>query len=318
MLNVIAALGIGVVLGQRGWLGRAAVWAGPAGTAGVALLLFLLGAKIGSDAEIVRGLATLGLEAALYAGSAVAGSLAAVKGLERVLLGARARRVQPAAAGGSGLDAVPVAAGPAPTAERGKGVIALILGTLGVGLVLGYLGLMPEGYGRHADELITWAVNLLLLAVGVDLGRQQGTWRELALLGPGAFLVPLGVTVGSLAGAALAGLALGLSWNEGAAVGAGFGWYSLSGVLITQLHSVRLGTVAFLSNVLRESLSIIILPWVYRYLGTLAAIAPGGATTMDVTLPVIVKVAGQEAGPVAFASGFILTLLVPLLVPLLL
>ncbi|HHY92096.1 MAG TPA: lysine exporter LysO family protein [Firmicutes bacterium] len=197
-------------------------------------------------------------------------------------------------------------------------MIALILGTLGVGLVLGCLGLMPAGYGRHADKLITWAVNLLFLAVGVDLGRQQGTWRELALLGPGAFLVPLGVTVGSLAGAALAGLALGLPWNEGAAVGAGFGWYSLSGVLITQLHSVRLGTVAFLSNVLRESLSIIILPWVYRYLGTLAAIAPGGATTMDVTLPVIVKVAGQEAGPVAFASGFILTLLVPLLVPLLL
>lgn len=86
MLNVIGALGVGFVLGRRGWLGKAAAWAGPAGTAGVALLLFLMGAKIGSDAELRQGLATLGLEAAVYAVAAVAGSLAAVKVLERALL----------------------------------------------------------------------------------------------------------------------------------------------------------------------------------------------------------------------------------------
>jgi uncharacterized membrane protein YbjE (DUF340 family) len=39
---------------------------------------------------------------------------------------------------------------------------------------------------------------------------------------------------------------------------------------------------------------------------------------MDVSLPVIVEVAGEEVGLVAFASGLVLTLMVPILVPLLL
>ncbi|BCV24060.1 lysine exporter LysO family protein [Gelria sp. Kuro-4] len=318
MLNVIGALGVGFVLGRRGWLGKAAAWAGPAGTAGVALLLFLMGAKIGSDAELRQGLATLGLEAAVYAVAAVAGSLAAVKVLERALLvfpAARGERA-PTRAGGRVVPADPLP--PVPEGEkRDKGMICLVTATLALGLAGGYLGLMPAGYARQADALIAGALALLVFAVGVDLGQKQDTLQEFATLGLRALLVPAGVAVGSMVGTMLAGLLLGLKWNEGAAIGAGFGWYSLSGVLISQLHSVRLGTLAFLSNVLRESLSIVILPWVYRYLGTLAAVAPGGATTMDVTLPVIVKVAGEEAGLVAFASGFILTLLAPILVPLL-
>lgn len=85
MLTIIGALALGFALGQRGWLGKAGAWAGPASTAGVALLLFLIGAKIGSDPEITQALGTLGLEAALYAMAAVAGSLLAVKVLERFL-----------------------------------------------------------------------------------------------------------------------------------------------------------------------------------------------------------------------------------------
>lgn len=196
-------------------------------------------------------------------------------------------------------------------------MIALILLPLALGLLAGYLGLTPGGYSLQAEELISWVLLFVVFAVGVDLGGRKEAVREFALLGPRALLVPLGVALGSVAGGALVGLALGLKWNEGAAIGAGFGWYSLSGVLITKLHSVRLGTLAFLSNVLRETLSMVILPWVYRYLGELAAIAPGGATTMDVTLPLIAKVAGKEAVLLAFASGFLLTLLVPILVPLL-
>ncbi|MDK2784767.1 MAG: hypothetical protein PWQ41_1118 [Bacillota bacterium] len=196
-------------------------------------------------------------------------------------------------------------------------MIILILFPLALGLLAGYLGLTPAGYALKADGLISGVLLLVVFAVGVDMGRRQEALRELALLGPRALLVPVGVALGSVAGAALVGLALGLKWNEGAAIGAGFGWYSLSGVLITKLHSVRLGTLTFLSNVLREALSMVILPWVHKYLGKLAAIAPGGATTMDVTLPLIAKVAGKEVVLVAFASGFILSLLVPVLVPLL-
>ncbi|MBP7264732.1 MAG: LysO family transporter, partial [Spirochaetia bacterium] len=46
------------------------------------------------------------------------------------------------------------------------------------------------------------------------------------------------------------------------------------------------------------------------------AIGAGGATAMDVTLPLIEQCAGPDSVPVSFASGATLSLLVPVLVPL--
>jgi len=73
--------------------------------------------------------------------------------------------------------------------------------------------------------------------------------------------------------------------------------------------------MALLSNIFREMLSIIIMPLVVRYCGKIAAVAPGGATTMDTTLPVVVKYAGSEMSVISFVSGLTLSLLVVVLVP---
>ena len=72
-----------------------------------------------------------------------------------------------------------------------------------------------------------------------------------------------------------------------------------------------------MTNVSRETLSIILIPVVARYAGPFAAVAPGGATTMDVTLPLIVKFVGTDMALVAFFHGLVLSALVPVLVPLL-
>jgi len=53
-----------------------------------------------------------------------------------------------------------------------------------------------------------------------------------------------------------------------------------------------------------------------KYLGRLISIAPGGATTMDVTLPLIKKTAGDEMVLPALINGIVLSALVPILVPL--
>jgi uncharacterized membrane protein YbjE (DUF340 family) len=99
------------------------------------------------------------------------------------------------------------------------------------------------------------------------------------------------------------------------AIGAGFGWYSLSGVMLTGLVGAQIGTMALLSNVFREMLSIVIMPLVVKYFGKIAAIAPGGATTMDTTLPVVVRYAGSDMSVISFVSGFTLSMLVFVLVP---
>ena len=125
------------------------------------------------------------------------------------------------------------------------------------------------------------------------------------------------MAIGSIAGTVIMGLLLGAPAAESAALGAGFGWYSFSGVLLTRLHSLELGTLAFLTNVSREVLAILLIPLVARYGGAHAALAPGGATTMDVTLPFIVKFAGSDMALLAFINGLTLTILVPILIPLL-
>jgi uncharacterized membrane protein YbjE (DUF340 family) len=79
---------------------------------------------------------------------------------------------------------------------------------------------------------------------------------------------------------------------------------------------VEVGALALFANILRELLTIVGLPFVVRYAGRLAAIAPGGATAMDVTLPFIVRYAGDEVGLMAFTSGAVLSALVPILVPI--
>ena len=123
------------------------------------------------------------------------------------------------------------------------------------------------------------------------------------------------IAAGSILGALAAGIIIGMDPRYAMAIGAGFGWYSLSGVMLTGLVSAQIGTMALLSNVFREMLSIVIMPIVVKYFGKIAAVAPGGATTMDTTLPIVVQYAGSEMSVISFVSGFTLSMLVIVLVP---
>jgi uncharacterized membrane protein YbjE (DUF340 family) len=68
---------------------------------------------------------------------------------------------------------------------------------------------------------------------------------------------------------------------------------------------------------LRESMALILIPLLARTRFPLLAIGAGGATSMDVTLPLIEKNCGPGAVPLSVASGGVLSLSVPFLVPLL-
>ena len=48
--------------------------------------------------------------------------------------------------------------------------------------------------------------------------------------------------------------------------------------------------------------------WLAVKLDKYAPIAMGGATSMDMTLPILVRYSGQETLITAFSSGFILTI----------
>lgn len=193
----------------------------------------------------------------------------------------------------------------------------LILTCFLAGLLGGALGRLPANWS--IETLTLAALYALLFLVGIGVGSSGGAWPMLRRAGARILLVPLGVVVGTLLGTAVVAAFLpGVGLREGLAVGAGFGYYSLSSVIIGQLRGEMLGVVALLANIMREMFTLLATPLLARRVGRLAPIAAGGATAMDTTLPIITRFSGNRYGVIAVFSGLALTVLVPFLVTLIL
>jgi uncharacterized membrane protein YbjE (DUF340 family) len=191
-----------------------------------------------------------------------------------------------------------------------------ILSSLVLGALTGLL-LLPEGTSNFLGPLSDISLAVLLFAVGFELGQDADLGRKIKNLPRISLAVPFVVALGSLLGAIFAGLAVNVPMGDGALAGAGFGWYSLSAVIITQDYEVTTGALALLTNVFREVFAILLIPIVAKKVGYLPAVAPGGATAMDVTLPIIAQSTDAQTTLVAFYSGTVLSALVPIIVPVL-
>ncbi|MBN2048436.1 MAG: lysine exporter LysO family protein, partial [Anaerolineaceae bacterium] len=176
-----------------------------------------------------------------------------------------------------------------------------------LGILLTASGVLP--FSLNLDTITLWVLYALLVLVGVGIGSDTQTLDKILHLRWQVLLVPGAVAVGSILGSGLVALLIiTLQFRDGMAVGAGFAYYSLSSVLIHQLHSETLGVTALLSNVFREALTIFLAPLWVSVFGPLGLIASAGATAMDTTLPVIQKHAGKEYTLIAVYSGVILSL----------
>ena len=185
----------------------------------------------------------------------------------------------------------------------------LIAACMLAGLITGRL-LCGATLLAQCDNGITVLLYTMLFLVGLELGLKSGIRAKIKEIGIDALALPLLVAAGSLLGATAVAAALGMKLWQGAAVGAGFGWYSLSGVILSRYDSA-LGAVAFLSNIAREVMALLFIPLLAKYVHPWAGIAAGGATAMDTTLPVVVKASGTNYAIHSFISGVILSMLVP-------
>ena len=189
----------------------------------------------------------------------------------------------------------------------------IILAFFTVGVILGLLKKLPDA--MLETDFSMYALYILMFLVGIGIGADKKSWSVIHQMKIKIVLVPLGIITGTLMGTALVSLLLPeLKLKEVMAVGAGFGYYSLSSLLITQLSSESLGVIALLSNIMREMMTLLITPLLVMYFGKLAGISSGGATSMDTTLPVITRYSGKEWSIISVFSGIVLTILVPFLV----
>ena len=177
------------------------------------------------------------------------------------------------------------------------------------GVVLARLGLIPAYLLEH--DCTVYALWLLMLLVGISIGSDRRLGEILRTLKPRVLLLPLATTVGTFAGTALVSLFLSYSVSECLAVGAGFAYYSLSSIFISQYKGAELGTIALISNIARELITLLLTPLLARYLGPFAPISCGGASTMDTTLPVITRYCGKEWIFVSIVHAMILDFSVP-------
>lgn len=160
-----------------------------------------------------------------------------------------------------------------------------------------------------------WTLNALLFFIGMQFAMSGISLKEV-IATPAALVVPLATIVGTFGGSLVLTVLFPISAGKALALGGGFGWYSLSGVLISNLGDPVLGSTSFLANMFRESLALILIPFLGRSRVPSLAVSVGGATAMDVTLPLIEQSAGPWIVPLSFMSGAILSLIVPFLVPL--
>ena len=191
----------------------------------------------------------------------------------------------------------------------------IIVGFFVLGIVCGLMHWLPDlnAYGNVSS----WTLYALLFCVGMTVGNNTTLLKSFTKLDPRLMLLPLMTIVGTLAATAIASLALpGRSLTDCLAVGSGFGYYSLSSILITQYHGPDLGTVALLANIIREVFTLLGAPLLVRYCGPLSPISCGGATTMDTTLPIITRTSGEEFVILSLFHGFLVDFSVPFLVTL--
>jgi uncharacterized membrane protein YbjE (DUF340 family) len=159
----------------------------------------------------------------------------------------------------------------------------------------------------------TWLLYMLLFLIGLQLALSN---NKAPIFHITIILLPLSTAVGSLLGGLAIGGFFNLSPGESLSLAAGFGWYTLSGVLITDLGNPILGSAGFMINLFRETIALVLIPLLGRTRFSLVSIGIAGATSMDVTLPLIERSCGTEYVPLALSHGIVLSLLVPLLVPL--
>ena len=189
----------------------------------------------------------------------------------------------------------------------------IILSFFATGLLLGISRIFPAEWVQ--SNLSFYVLCLLMFSVGISIGQDRNAFRQFRSLSPRMLFLPVMTVFGTYLGVMVVGLFFReRTLTEYLAVGSGFGYYSLSSILITQYKGVELGTIALLANIFREILTLLLAPWMVKYFGKLALISAGGATTMDTTFPVIVRNSGKEYSIVSIYHGFIMDFSVPFLV----
>jgi len=178
-----------------------------------------------------------------------------------------------------------------------------------IGMMIGFF--LPADY-MPPENSMTVMLMILILLVGIGLKGSGITLKEVMLNKRGvemSIIFTLSVLVGGLV---FALLFTDVSWTKGLAMASGFGWYSLSAIVMTDAYGAVWGSVALFNDLVREFFALLFIPVFMRKYPS-AAVGLGGATSLDFTLPIIQQSGGLKVVPLAISFGFLINIISPVL-----
>lgn len=271
------------------------------------VLLFFMGWEIGSNPGLVNAIGRIGIEASILTFFSSAGCMLFSYLWWKHINSPTSQTIRKP----SSTDINADSSHRISTFKQMKGSL-IILGFFFAGCFTGYFSLLPSFPPQTSFYILCG----LLVCVGIGIGQSDNMKDSLRRLDKRLFIMPLITIFGTWLGALLTALLLPqYSLTDWLAVSSGFGYYSLSSILITEIKGAELGTIALIYNILRELIVLTGAPFLRRYFGPLAPISQGGATTGDTTLPIISSSCGHEFVPLSVYHGFTIDFTVPFLVP---
>lgn len=288
---MLAAMAVGYIFRNRriprGWVSRAVSCA-------IMLLMMVVGIEMGGSEGLSEVLGSIIFDALLLTAAAVGGTLLFAMVVNRFILRMEVEErddSEPRGALGYGFSI---------------GVVAVFV----LGVVVGYCDVLPF----MPDRVSIVALYVLMGLVGFSIGSDTKALEALRGQPWRVIFVPMATIMGTLFGVLLISPLVELNIFDQLAVGSGFGYYSLSSVLLSELRGVELGALALMVNVMRELTTVICAPVFVRLFSPLSVVCSGGATTLDVTLPVVIGHCGRSFIGVALFQGVVVDLSVPFLV----
>ncbi len=160
------------------------------------------------------------------------------------------------------------------------------------------------------NHLTTILLYILLIFVGTDM-------VDINILNiiktKKIVIYPILVICGSMLGGVVGSFILNENLFLSLALSSGFGWFTLSSVLVAQSVDSVYGSIALMTDLFRELIAISLL-YIYGNRYPKESICIAGATALDSTLPIIKTTCTNDIIPIALFTGFTLTIVTPVMI----
>ncbi|MGB5823519.1 MAG: lysine exporter LysO family protein [Proteocatella sp.] len=308
-------LGTGFVLGLNKWVTSKGEIIDLIINISLVLLMFTIGANIGTSQLIMENLFRIGMNCAVIALMAILCSIICTVIVESTFL-----HLDEIADKLSVVNSKPIASYEKfnqSSCENQKSTILLWLMPVcvGLGIVAGKM-MIKTNISFYLNYFLYFSLTILYTGVGVSLSCNRNVFKYVEILGWRIILISIATFAGSILGGFAASIVLDLPVNIPVMSAAGMSYYSVTGAYMSQVYGAEIGMYGFMVNVMREFFVVMGLPLIIK-ISKGSAISAGASGDMDTMLVPVTKFAGVELGLVTLITGTILTFAVPFILPIL-